>query len=261
MHIGRFLDASGRPRLGRLEGEMVQPLIGDVFADLQSHGKPIPLADLRILPPVRPSKIIGIGSNYRKHIEEMGRKIPEIPKMFLKPGTSVIGPNSPICIPPITERVDHEGELAVVIGRHTSRVSIEDAMHHVLGFTCANDVTARDFQRSDGVFTRGKGFDSFCPLGPWILKTQSDSDRRVRCWVAGELRQDGQTADMIFSVPQLISFVSHVMTLLPGDVISTGTPSGVGPLKAGQLVEVEVEGVGCLQNPVVNRSDRTENAR
>ncbi len=261
MHIGRFLDPSGRPRLGRLEGEMVQPLIGDIFAEFQDHGQAIPLADIRLLPPVMPSKVIGIGSNYRKHIEEMGRKVPETPKIFLKPGTSVVGPGVPISIPPLTQRVDHEGELAVVIGRHTSQVSPEESMGHILGFTCANDVTARDFQRADGVFTRGKGFDSFCPLGPWILKSQKDLDRYVRCWVDGELRQDGQTADMIFSVPQLISFVSHVMTLLPGDVISTGTPSGVGPIKSGQLVEVEVEGVGRLQNPVINRSDRTENAQ
>ena len=205
---------------------------------------------------MNPSKIVGIGSNYRRHIEEMGRPTPAVPKIFLKPNTAVIGNMDAICIPPGCERVDHEAELGVVIGRHAHCVSEEDALRCVLGYTCVNDVTARDFQRADGVFTRGKGFDTFCPLGPWILKTPEEIPRRVQCWVDGELRQDGATSDLLFAIPRLISFVSHVMTLLPGDVLTTGTPSGVGPIQDGQTVVIEIEGIGQLTNPVVNREDR-----
>ena len=205
-----------------------------------------------------PSKVVGIGSNYRKHILEMGRTLPTVPKVFLKPNTSVIGPNAPILAPPNAQRVDHEAELGVVIGRRASRVSKTDAMQYVLGVTCINDVTCRDFQRADGVFARGKGFDSFCPMGPWILKTQDNVARDVRCTVDGEEKQSGNTSDLIFDVPTLIAFVSNIMTLLPGDVIATGTPSGVSPLSEGQRVTVHVEGVGALTNPVVNRQDRIE---
>lgn len=197
-----------------------------------------------------PSKIIGIGSNYRRHAEEMGKPIPAVPKIFLVAPTALIGPGQAIEIPPGTERVDHEAELGVVIGRRACRVSVADALSHVRGYTCVNDVTARDFQRADKVFGRAKGFDTFCPAGPRIVEDLDPSDLRVRCRVDGELRQDGRTSDMIFDVPTLVSFVSHVMTLLPGDLICTGTPSGVGPLEPGQVVEVEVEGIGVLSNPV-----------
>ena len=205
---------------------------------------------------LKPSKIIGIGSNYRRHIEEMGRSIPLQPKMFLMPPTALIGDGEPIVIPPGTERVDHEAELGVVIGRSMTRVSVQDALAYVEGYTAVNDVTARDFQRTDGVFARAKGFDSFCPAGPRVVKDIDPFNTRVRCYVDGVLRQDGNTGDMVFDVPTLLSFVSHVMTLNPGDLVTTGTPMGVGPIEPGQVVVVEVDGIGRLENPVVARSDR-----
>jgi 2-keto-4-pentenoate hydratase/2-oxohepta-3-ene-1,7-dioic acid hydratase in catechol pathway len=262
----RFLDARGLPRLGEhLPGATdadarVQPLIGDLFGELRPDGPALPAAGLRLLAPVAPSKVVGVGSNYRDHAREMGKAVPDVPRIFLKPSTSVIGPGAPIPIPPGTSRVDHEAELGVVIGRHTSRVRADDALLHVLGYTVVNDVTARDMQRSDGVFARAKGFDGFCPLGPWIRTDLDPGDLAVRAWVDGELRQDGRTSDMVFGVAELIAFISGVMTLLPGDVIATGTPAGVGPLMAGQVVEVEVEGVGRLRSPVVNRDDRPAGA-
>ena len=197
----------------------------------------------------RPTKIIGIGSNYRRHALEMGKPIPTVPKIFLVAPSAQIGHGDAIEIPPGTERVDHEAELAVVIGRRCRQVSRSEALDFVLGYTVANDVTARDFQRSDKVFGRAKGFDTFMPTGSDLVQCDP-SDLRVRAWVNGELRQDGRTADMVFDVPELIHFVSHVMTLMPGDIISTGTPSGVGPLVPGDEVTVEVEGIAPLTNPV-----------
>ena len=205
---------------------------------------------------LNPSKIIGIGSNYRRHIEEMGRDVPAQPKIFLMPPTALIGPGQAIEIPPGTARVDHEAELGVVIGRTMHRVSVEDALDHVAGYTAVNDVTARDFQRADGVFARAKGFDTFCPAGPEVVTDIDPFNTRVRCFVDGELRQDGNTADMVFDVPTILSFVSSVMTLNPGDLIATGTPMGVGPILPGQVVVVEIEGIGRLENPVVARADR-----
>ena len=237
-------------------GDFLQPVSGNLFGKYWEHGEKIPAEGVRILSPLLPSKVIGIGSNYQKHIEEMGRENPKRPKVFLKPNTTVIGSMDPIQIPPETNRVDHEAELAVVIGKYCSRVSVAEAMDYVLGFTIANDVTARDFQKQDGIFTRGKGFDSFCPLGPWILKTKDLSPRKIQCWVNDELRQDASTDDLLFDIPTLISFVSNIMTLLPGDIIVTGTPSGVGPLKDGDKVRIEIEGIGTLVNPVINREDR-----
>lgn len=199
-----------------------------------------------------PSKIIGIGSNYRKHALEMGKPVPSVPKLFLVAPSAVIGEGEAILIPPGTERVDHEAELAVVIGRRCCQVSVDEALSYVGGYTVANDVTARDLQRADKVFGRAKGFDTFMPLGE-LARDLDPSDLRVRAWVNGELRQDGRTSDMVFDVPALIHFISHVMTLLPGDIISTGTPSGVGPLVPGDEVVVEVEGIRALRNPVLAR--------
>ena len=207
---------------------------------------------------LNPSKIIGIGSNYRRHIEEMGRSIPSQPKMFLMPPTALIGSGEPIQIPPGTVRVDHEAELGVVIGRTMARVSPGEALDYVAGYTAVNDVTARDFQKLDGVFSRAKGFDTFCPAGPRVVSDIDPFNTRIRCFVDGVLRQDGNTADMVFDVPSILSFVSNVMTLNPGDLIATGTPMGVGALRPGQVVVVEVEGIGKLENPVVARSDRGE---
>lgn len=202
------------------------------------------------------TKIVAIGSNYRDHAAEMGKPVPTVPKIFLKAPSAVIGPADPIEIPPGTERVDHEAELGVVIGRRCRRVPATQAMAHVFGYTVINDVTARDFQREDGVFARAKGFDSFCPMGPHLVTELDPQGVAVRCRVNGALRQDGHTRDMVFDIPTLIAFISAVMTLEPGDVISTGTPAGVGRLVAGDRVVVEVEGVGHLENPVVDREDR-----
>lgn len=252
----RFLDGSGRLRLGELLGVgEVQPLMGDLFGETRPDGAPIPLAGLRILAPVVPGKVIGVGSNYRAHALEMGKPLPDVPKIFLKPSTSVVGPGEPIRLPPTSARVDHEAELGVVIGRTMRGVPASEASRYVLGYTAVNDVTARDFQKADGVFARAKGYDSFCPLGPVIatgLEAEGldPADLAVRARVNGQLRQDGRSSDLIFDVPTLLAFISEIMTLQPGDVIATGTPSGVGPIAAGDVVEIEVEGVGTLRNPV-----------
>ena len=254
--IGRILNQAGNPMLIQVEEEFLQPVSGNFFGQYWANGEKIANKQVRFLAPLLPSKVIGIGSNYQKHIEEMGRKTPTEPKVFLKPNTAVIGNMDPIQIPPGTTRVDHEAELGVVIGKYCSRVSEQDAMEYVLGLTIVNDVTARDFQRKDGVFTRGKGFDSFCPIGPWILKTRDLTPRRIQCWVNDELRQDSSTDDLLFDIPTLISYVSNIMTLVPGDIITTGTPSGVGPLRDGDKVRITIEGIGTLVNPVINREDR-----
>ena len=260
MLVGRILDSQGVPRLVRkLSDQEVQPLSGNLFGSFWDDGVPIALSTVRLLAPVMPSKIIGIGSNYKKHIEEMGRSTPKHPKVFLKPNTTVIGNGDAIQIPPKTTRVDHEVELGVVIARSVYQISEAESWNAVLGLTIVNDVTARDFQKEDGIFTRGKGFNTFCPLGPWIqLGTQQELDgsRQIRCWVNNELKQDSITSDMLFQIPKLVSFVSQIMTLLPGDVIATGTPSGVSSLKDGDEVRLEIEGIGVLRNPVVNRGDR-----
>jgi len=253
----RMIDDKGRLRLGELEDDRVRPLVGDLFGELRADGAALPLAAVRLLAPVVPSKVVGVGSNYRAHALEMGRPLPPVPKLFLKPSTAVIGPEDPIEIPPGTDRVDHEGELGVVIGRTLRRVSPGEALAGVLGYTAVNDVTARDLQKADGVFARAKGFDSFCPIGPCVAIGLDPGDLAVRARVDGALRQDGRSSDLIFDVPTLISFISTIMTLLPGDVIATGTPAGVGPLVAGNRVEIEVEGVGTLGNPVVDREDRS----
>jgi len=205
---------------------------------------------MRVLAPVLPSKIVAIGLNYRAHTEETGRGLPEEPMIFLKPTTSVIGPGETIVMPPQSQRVDHEAELAVVIGKATRDVSEADALEYVLGYTCANDVTARDLQLKDVQFTRAKGFDTFCPLGPHIVTDIDGGKLELECRVRGEVRQHSNTSDLVFGVASLVAFVSSVMTLLPGDVILTGTPDGISPLQDGDNVEVEIEKIGILSNPV-----------
>ena len=201
-------------------------------------------------------KIVAIGSNYRDHAAEMGKPVPAIPKIFLKAPSAVIYDGEPIVIPPRTTRVDHEAELAIVIGERASRVPLHRAMEVIAGYTICNDVTARDFQREDGVFARAKGFDSFCPLGPVMVSGIDPSNLAIRCIVNGVVRQNSRTDQLVFDVATLIAFVSDIMTLMPGDVISTGTPAGVGPLEPGDIVSVEIEGIGSLTNPVVARDDR-----
>src|SRR3990172_7200246 len=207
--------------------------------------------NVKFLPPVLPSKVIAIGLNYKAHAAEFNKPIPEEPMMFLKPSTSVIGPNDEIVYPShMSKRVDYEAELGVVIGRKAVKISKEDAKKHILGYTCVNDVTARDLQGKDIQYTRAKGFDTFAPIGPWIETDFAPLDARVESYLNNEKKQDSSTKDMIFDVYQLLSFVSNVMTLLPGDVIATGTPSGVGPMKPGDTVEVRIEGIGSLVNIV-----------
>lgn len=216
-------------------------------------GRSWSLADTRLLAPILPSKVIGIGKNYLDHALEMGSQVPDSPLVFLKPSTAVIGPHASILLPPSSSEVHFEGELALVIGRPCRDVRAADAAGVILGYTVGNDVTARDLQRADGQFTRAKGFDSFCPLGPWIETDLDPADLAVQTHLDGQLRQDGRTADLIFGVAELIEFVSAVMTLLPGDVILTGTPAGVAAMTAGQSVSVTVEGIGTLVNPVAAR--------
>jgi 2-keto-4-pentenoate hydratase/2-oxohepta-3-ene-1,7-dioic acid hydratase in catechol pathway len=206
-----------------------------------------------LLAPCQPTKVVAVGLNYAAHAAEAGAEIPAEPLLFFKPPSSVIGPGAPIVYPlHLSQRVEHEAELAVIIRRRAWRVQPEEASAFVLGYTCANDVTARDLQRRDGQWTRSKGFDTFCPLGPWIMTDLDVADVAVRCWVNGQLRQDGRTRDLIFPVDSLIAHVSAVMTLEPGDVILTGTPAGVGPLLPRDRVAVEIEGIGTLENEVVD---------
>ncbi|MGI8760451.1 MAG: fumarylacetoacetate hydrolase family protein [Jatrophihabitantaceae bacterium] len=222
---------------------------GHPFGPIASTGERWALPDVRLLAPILPSKVIAVGKNYAEHAQEMGSAAPSSPVIFLKPSTSVIGTGDVIRLP-ASDRVDHEAELAVVIGAPARQVSREHALGHVLGYTCANDVTARDQQRADVQFTRGKGHDSFCPIGTWIEKVLEPSDLRVSASVNGVLKQDGRTAEMINDVAALIAFMSDVMTLLPGDVLLTGTPAGVGPIVDGDTVTVEIDGIGALTNPV-----------
>ena len=205
---------------------------------------------MRLLAPVIPGKIIAIGRNYADHAREHDAEVPEIPLLFLKPPTAVIGPGENIILPPQSLQVEHEAELAVVIGKRGRWISPENAKNHILGFTAGNDVTARDLQSKDGQWTRAKGFDTFCPLGPWIETDFDPADALITCRVNGEMRQMGATRDMVFTFIQLVCFVSTVMTLEPGDVILTGTPAGVGQIQAGDIIDVDIEGIGVLSNPV-----------
>lgn len=238
---------------GAVEPEGIRLHRGTPFVAWEPTETVVEWDKARLLAPVIPTKIVAVGRNYADHAAEMGNPVPEIPIIFLKPPTTVIGPLHAVRLPAGSHEVHHEAELAVVIGTVTRNVAIEDVGPHILGYTAANDITARDLQRADGgKFTRAKGFDTFCPLGP-AIDTELDPQEglSIICRVNGEIRQAGSTSDMVFGVGELVSFISEVMTLLPGDVILTGTPAGVGPIVAGDRVEVEVEGIGVLVNPVV----------
>ena len=235
------------------DSTMVTPLSGHPFGPNEASGPAVPYADVRLLAPVLPSKIIAVGKNYAAHAAEMGGDVPLEPMIFLKPSTSVIGPGDRIALPPQSEHVEHEAELAIVIGRLCSEVPIRRVPEVILGYTCANDVTARDLQKTDGQWGRAKGFDTFCPLGPWIVTDIDADDLAISCRVNGELRQDGRTSQLIRGVDELVSWISNVMTLLPGDVILTGTPAGVGPIVEGDSVSVSISSIGTLTNRVVLR--------
>jgi 2-keto-4-pentenoate hydratase/2-oxohepta-3-ene-1,7-dioic acid hydratase in catechol pathway len=235
--------------------DVLAVITGDpIYTPVQLTGEVVPLDRARLLAPVIPrSKVIGIGRNYAAHAAELGNEVPPEPLAFLKPNTSVIGPGDPIVLPPQSQNVHFEGELAVVIGRLCRDVPRERVAEVVLGYTCANDVTARDLQKADGQWWRAKGFDTFCPLGPYLVTGLDPADLRVTTRLDGQTLQDSRTSLMIYDVAALVVHVSAAMTLLPGDVILTGTPEGVGPMRAGQRVEVDVEGIGVLSNPVVVR--------
>jgi 2-keto-4-pentenoate hydratase/2-oxohepta-3-ene-1,7-dioic acid hydratase in catechol pathway len=235
---------------GVLEGETIRTLRGTFFEDPVFSGEEAPLADVRVLAPVLPSKAVCVGKNYAAHAAEFGGEVPEEPLLFLKPSTAIIGPGDPIQLLPISHRVDYEGEIAIVIGRLTRRVDPEQAARSILGYTCANDVTLRDIQGRDEQWTRAKGFDGSCPLGPWIETDLDPSDVPLETRVNGETRQSARTSDMVFGPVALIAYIATFMTLLPGDVVLTGTPEGVGRLEPEDRVEVDIGGIGVLSNPV-----------
>ena len=244
----RFAD---RISTGVLEDDTIRTIRGTFFEDPVFTGEEVPLADVRVLSPVLPSKAVCVGKNYAAHAAEFGGEVPEEPLLFLKPSTAVLGPGDPIQLLPISHRVDYEGELAILIGRLTRRVEPEQAARSILGYTCANDVTLRDIQGQDEQWTRAKGFDGSCPLGPWIETDLDPSEVLLETRVNGETRQSARTSEMVFGPIALICYIATFMTLLPGDVVLTGTPEGVGRLEPGVIVEVEVEGIGVLANPVV----------
>ena len=260
MRIARFAKGDG-VAYGVVEGEAAQTiaeLYGHPFgidpSGVRLTGQRYPLAEVRLLAPVLPSKVVAVGKNYAEHVREMGSELPAEPVLFLKPSTSVTGPGDRIAYPvKLTDRVDYEGELAVIIGRLCRDVPKERAYDVIFGYTCANDVTARDLQLRDGQWTRAKGFDTFCPLGPWMETATDPSDLGITTTVNGEVRQHARTRELLWDVPSLIEYVSAVKTLLPGDVLLTGTPEGVGPLTDGDEVSVTVESIGTLTNKVVIR--------
>ena len=259
MRIARFTTGDDpRYAIVQQEGDRtyLAVLTGDpLYMPTTPTGERLELGDgVRLLAPVIPrSKIVAVGKNYADHAAEMGGEVPTSPLLFFKPNTAVAGPDDPIVLPDFSQEVSYEAELALVVGRVTKDVSPERALDHILGYTVANDVTARDAQRTDGQWARAKGFDTSCPLGPWIETELDVEDVAVRSRVNGEPRQDGRTRDLVFDIPFLVSYISEAFTLLPGDVILTGTPAGVGLIDQGDRVECEVEGIGVLSNPVVRR--------
>lgn len=268
MRIVRFVH-NDEPTYGVLEGDVPEPaddgtfdtsgleiavLSGDpFFSPAGSTGERLPYADVRLIAPIIPrSKIIAVGRNYADHARELGNEVPASPQFFFIPNTAIVGPNEPVRLPAVSEEVSYEAELAVIISRVAKQVRREDALKHVLGYTVANDVTLRDLQKTDLQWARAKGFDTSTPVGPWIETELDTEDLRVRSWVDGELRQDGTTADMVFDIPALIEAISETITLLPGDIILTGTPAGVGKVEAGQRMNIAVEGLGLLSNPAMD---------
>jgi 2-keto-4-pentenoate hydratase/2-oxohepta-3-ene-1,7-dioic acid hydratase in catechol pathway len=250
----RFAAEDG-PRYGRLVGETeVEPVDGTPFDATVTAGRRVRVDSVRVLAPVAVRRVFGVGLNYVNHIRETGSRTPRIPMLFMKPDSAVIGPGAPVVYPREGQEVHYEAELAVVIGRRARRIAAADAAAVILGYTCANDISERVVQREEmgmGCLVVGKGFDSFCPLGPVIVTDLDPSDLRIRARVNGETRQDSSTADLLFDVPALVSYLSQAITLEPGDVIITGTPAGVGPIAPGDVMEVEIEGIGVLRNPVV----------
>lgn len=250
MKIVRFI-ATGKARYGILDGGSVRCIAGTPYRGISYTGEVLGLSKVKLLAPCTPSKIVALGLNYRSHLQDMKMQLPREPLIFIKPSTSVIGPEAEIIYPEMSRQVDYEGELGVVIKRRACRVGPADAMDYILGYTCCNDVTARDLQAKDGQWTRSKGFDTFTPIGPYIETGLDAADVTVETYLNGELKQQETTACLVFPVPALVSFISQVMTLLPGDVIATGTPGGVGPMQRGDAVEIRIAPIGTLRNYIV----------
>ncbi len=249
MKLVRF-QVHGRTAQGVLEGNEIAELEGDLFGPQRTLSSRHALAQVRLLAPCNPSKIVAVGLNYRDHANELGMQIPDSPIIFLKPPTSVIGHGEVISYPSMSSQVDYEGELGVVIKDRVSNIHPEQTRNHVLGYTCVNDVTARDLQKKDGQWTRAKSFDTFCPVGPWIETDLDPDDLLIESYLNGVRRQSSRTSQFIFKVNHLVSFISEIMTLFPGDLIITGTPSGIGPMKPGDEIEVRIQGIGSLKNRV-----------
>jgi 2-keto-4-pentenoate hydratase/2-oxohepta-3-ene-1,7-dioic acid hydratase in catechol pathway len=251
MRIVRYKTGEGKkPKYGWLLGAKVGEIGGNVFGRFQRKEAETPLAEVKLLAPSEPSKIVCVGRNYVEHAKELGNEVPKVPLIFLKPPSSIISNGETILLPPQSAQVEHEGELVVVIGKRGRYITAENARKHILGYTIGNDVTARDLQNSDGQWTRAKGFDTFCVFGPWIDTEFDPADAILSCRVNGQMRQMASTRDIVFNVPTLVAYISSVMTLEAGDLIFTGTPAGVGELKNGDEVVVEIEGLGVLKNPV-----------
>ncbi len=250
MRIVRYVYKNEEPAYGWVFENKVGGIDGDIFGEYRRLEAEIPLEAVKLLAPSRPSKIVCIGRNYTEHAKELGNEVPQIPLIFMKPPSSIINPGDTIILPPQSKQVEHEAELVAVIGKRGRNIPPEQAKEYILGYTIGNDITARDLQKTDGQWTRAKGFDTFCSFGPWIDTEFDITDALISCKVSGQPRQMASTRDMVFNVGKIVAFISSVMTLEPGDLIFTGTPAGVGPLHDGDVVEVDIDGLGVLSNPV-----------
>ena len=254
MKIVRF-SANGKIKYGILKGQYIQAITGKPFNSIKYSGEQYKNSEVKLLAPCQPSKIVALGVNYVNHGVELNHPVPESPLIFIKPATAVIGPEDNIIYPPSSQQVDYEAEMGVVIRKVTRRIKKENALDYVLGYVCFNDVTARDQQKADGQWTRAKSYDTFAPLGPCIETELDPKNVNVESYLNGKLKQQGNTSDLVFPVTELIHFISNVMTLLPGDVIATGTPSGIGPMQPGDTIEIKIPPIGTLKNYVSRQND------
>ena len=250
MRIIRYQTKDETPKYGWLLEDKIGDISGNPFGRYRRRDATTPLADVKLVTPCQPSKIVCVGRNYVEHAKELGNEVPKVPLIFLKPPSAIISNGDAIVLPPQSRQVEHEGELVVVVGKRARNVTAEQAKKFIFGYTIGNDVTARDLQNTDGQWTRAKGFDTFCPFGPWIDTEFDPSDAVLTCRVNGQMRQMASTRDMVFGVGTLVAYISSVMTLEPGDIIFTGTPAGVGELRNGDRVDVEIDGLGRISNPV-----------